>query len=255
MSLRDYVLRENESILKALEKIDQNKKGFLIIVDHTYRVIGTLTDGDLRRSFIKEMRITDSISTIYNKKFETLSIYDQFNWAIQLFKNPKIEFLPITDNSGKLVNLITKKNLHVLLLSDIEFDWLYPFVELDDFILEHEIYDRPWGFYKTTFLNSYSQSKILNVRPSQELSLQEHQKREEYWIVISGIGEVVIGTSKKKIEAGSFIFVPKGCKHKLKNISKEQALMVAEVQLGEYFGEDDIVRYDSVYSEKEDCER
>ncbi|PKM75453.1 MAG: mannose-1-phosphate guanylyltransferase [Firmicutes bacterium HGW-Firmicutes-17] len=254
MKLDDFVLFNGESILNALRKINKNEKGFLIIVDQFYNATGTLTDGDLRRAFLKYKTIEDSVDTIYNQDYESLVASDRFSRAIELFKNSQIEFLPIVDDTGKLINIITKKNMHVLLLGDIKFDWYYPFLELDDLVLEHEIYDRPWGFYKTTFLNSYSQSKILNVRPSQELSLQEHQMREEYWVVISGIGEVVIGTSKKRIEAGSFIFVPKGCKHKLKNISNEQALMVAEVQLGEYFGEDDIVRYDSVYSEKEDCE-
>ncbi|MGE4589821.1 MAG: cupin domain-containing protein [Acidaminococcaceae bacterium] len=254
MTLNDFVLYSGESILSALKKINLNKKGFLIMVDQFFKTVGTLTDGDLRRAFLKYKTIEDSVDTIYNQSYEFLTTRDKFRRAIELFKNSQIDFLPIVDDKGKLFNIITKKNMHVLLLGDIKFDWTYPFLELDDLVLEHEIYDRPWGFYKTTFLNSYSQSKILNVRPLQELSLQEHQKREEYWVVISGIGEVVIGTSKKRIEAGSFIFVPKGCKHKLKNISKDQALMVAEVQLGEYFGEDDIVRYDSVYSEKEDCE-
>lgn len=251
MKLDDFVLQNGESILTALRKINQNEKGFLIIVDPIYNVVGTLTDGDLRRAFLKLKRTEDSIDMIFNPEYEALTLSDEFSRAIELFKNSQIEFLPIVDETGKLINIITKKNMHVLLLGDIEFNWTYPFLELDDLVLEHEIYDRPWGFYKTTFLNSYSQSKILNVRPSQELSLQEHQKREEYWVVISGIGEVIIGTSHKKVEAGSFIFVPKGCKHKLRNVSKEKALMVAEVQLGEYFGEDDIVRYDSVYYEKE----
>lgn len=253
MNLDDFVLHEHETVFNALERIDLNRKGFLIIVGHNYKIMGTLTDGDLRRAFLKYNNIEVSLNSIYNKNYETLSINEQFSRAIELFKNSQIDFLPIVDDKGKLFNIITKKNMHVLLLGDIKFDWNYPFLELDDLVLEHEIYDRPWGFYKTTFLNSYSQSKILNVRPLQELSLQEHQKREEYWVVISGIGEVIIGASKKRIEAGSFIFVPKGCKHKLKNISNDQALMVAEVQLGEYFGEDDIIRYDCVYSEKGDC--
>lgn len=254
MKLNDFILFEEDTILSALTKIDLNRKGFLIIVNSVDEVVGTLTDGDLRRAFLKKMTIEDSIVSIYNKNYTTLSVLDKFSKAIEVFKESKIEFLPIVDENRCLFNLITKKNMHVLLLGDIEFDWSYSFIELDDYLLEHEIYDRTWGFYKTTFLNSYSQSKILNVRPAQELSLQEHQKREEYWVVISGIGEVIIGTSKKKIEAGSFIFIPKGCKHKLINSSKEQALMVAEVQLGEYFGEDDIIRYDSVYFEMKDGE-
>lgn len=247
MELNDFAICKNETIYHALDKINSNKKGFLIIVDHSFRVIGTLTDGDLRRAFLKQKTIEDSVDSIFNTNYESLTVREKFSRAIELFKNSQIEFLPITDETGVFINIITKNNMHVLLLGDIQFDWFYPFLDLDDLVLEHEIYDRPWGFYKTTFLNSYAQSKILNVRPLHELSLQEHHKREEYWVVISGFGEVVIGTSRKRVEAGSFVFIPKGCKHKLKNSSKELALMVAEVQLGEYFGEDDIIRYDNTY--------
>lgn len=145
------------------------------------------------------------------------------------------------------MNIITKKNMHVLLMEDIEFDNTYDFLSIDDTILEHEIYNRPWGLYKTTFLNLYSQSKIIKVNPLGELSLQEHKRREEYWIVINGVGEVVLGESIKNVSSGSFIYVPKGCKHKLINTSSEEFLMVAEVQLGDYFGEDDIIRYEDKY--------
>ncbi|WKY48559.1 CBS domain-containing protein [Eubacteriaceae bacterium ES3] len=247
MKLDNYILEEHENIEKALKKIDDNRKGFLVITDQSNKVLGTLTDGDLRRAFINGLTTVDKVCSIYNKNFKTLSNQDDFSKAIELFKKTRVEFLPIINKRGELINIITKKNMHVLLLGDIEFDWDFSFLDLDDLLLEHEIYDRPWGFYKTTFLNSYAQSKILNVKPLHELSLQEHQKREEYWVVISGTGEVIIGTSRKKIEAGSFIFIPKGCKHKLKNNSDQTALMVAEVQLGEYFGEDDIIRYDNTY--------
>ena len=101
------------------------------------------------------------------------------------------------------MNIITKKNMHVLLMEDIEFDNTYDFLSIDDTILEHEIYNRPWGLYKTTFLNLYSQSKIIKVNPLGELSLQEHKRREEYWIVINGVGEVVLGESIKNVSSGS----------------------------------------------------
>ena len=56
-----------------------------------------------------------------------------------------------------------------------------------------------------------------------------------------------MGESIKNVSSGSFIYVPKGCKHKLINTSSEEFLMVAEVQLGDYFGEDDIIRYEDKY--------
>ncbi|WP_242972885.1 phosphomannose isomerase type II C-terminal cupin domain [Anaeromicrobium sediminis] len=132
-------------------------------------------------------------------------------------------------------------------MKDIKFDLNYNFLSIDDSILENEIYNRPWGFYKTTFSNPYSQSKIIKINPLGELSLQEHKHREEHWIVIYDIGDVILGESKKKVSTGSYIFIPKGCKHKISNPSETKSLMIAEVQLGEYFGENDIIRYQDIY--------
>lgn len=245
--MNKFIITDNDSIMNSLKKIELNKKGFLIVVDLNQKVIGTLTDGDIRRAFIKGNNVDDTIGDIYSKDFKFLYENDDFSKVVKLFKSTKIDFLPIVDEDKILINVITKKNMHVLLMEDIEFDLRYDFLSLNDSILEHEIYDRPWGIYKTTFLNPYSQSKIIKVNPMGELSLQEHKQREEHWVIIYGEGEVILGESVKRISAGSYIFIPKGCKHKLINKSDAKPLMVAEVQLGEYFGEDDIIRYEDVY--------
>lgn len=247
MDLNCYSIGPSESILEALKKIDENKKGFLLVINEENFFMGTLTDGDIRRAFIKGIDINEKIDEIYNNQSEKIFSDEEFSKVIELFKNPRIKFLPIVDKKGILTNVITKSNMHVLLLEDIRFDLGYEFTKLDDSLLEHEIFNRPWGFYKTTFINDYSQSKIIKVNPKGVLSLQEHKRREEYWVVINGSGEVTVGESVKRVESGDFVYIPKGCKHRLENTSEIESLMIAEVQLGDYFGEDDIIRYDDVY--------
>ena len=242
-----FTIKPSSTLLDALKKIDKNKKGFLIVIDDDNKVIGTLTDGDLRRGFIDGQSINELVKNVFNKNFIQVCINENFGKIIEIFKNSKIQFLPIHDEDNILKNIITKKNVHALLLQNIKFDLNYDFLSIDDEIFEHEIYNRPWGCYKTTLLNPYSQSKIICVNPRGELSLQEHKRREEYWVIINGVGEVTIGESKKKVESGSFVYIPKGCKHRLVNTSDTLSLMVAEVQLGDYFGEDDILRYEDKY--------
>lgn len=247
MRLDIFTIKPSNTLMNALKKIDNNKKGFLIVIDEANKIIGTLTDGDLRRGFINGKNTNELVLNVYNKNFNKVGINDDFGKTIELFKNPKIKFLPIVNEDNTLRNIITKNNMHALLLEDVNFGLEYDFLSIDDEILEHEIYNRPWGFYKTTLLNPYSQSKIICVNPKGELSLQEHKRREEYWVIINGVGEVIIGESKKKVESGSFVYIPKGCKHRLINTSETFSLMVAEVQLGDYFGEDDIIRYEDIY--------
>lgn len=242
-----YSLYSNETLMDALHKIEGNKKGFLIIIDEQGCVVGTLTDGDARRALLLGKDLNSEIKDIYNRNFKYVFDTDDFGDIVEIFKSIKIDFLPILSHDMRLKNIITKKNMHILIMEDRKFDMNFDFLSLDDSLLEHEIYNRPWGIYKTTFLNHYAQSKIIKVVPLGELSLQEHKRREEHWVIINGYGEVVIGESIKQVTAGSYIFIPKGCKHKLINRSDTIDLMVAEVQIGDYFGEDDIIRYEDKY--------
>lgn len=247
MMIEKFTITEKEKIIDALQKIQSNKKGFLIVTDNNNILKGTLTDGDIRRAFIKKYTTENLIGEIYNKKEEYIFIYENFNRVIELFKSEKINFLPIVNEDKKLLNVITKRNLHILLMEDTKFDLNYNFLSINDNLLDHEIYNKPWGFYKTTFLNPYSQAKIIKINPKGELSLQEHKKREEHWIIICGEGLLTLDESKKQVKAGEYIYIPKGCKHKIINTSCNDSLMMAEIQLGSYFGEDDIVRYEDIY--------
>lgn len=67
----------------------------------------------------------------------------------------KIKFIPIVDDEGKLVNIITKSQMYALLLQDIHLDLSYDFSSLDTSVVDHEIFQRPWDYYKTTVLNDY----------------------------------------------------------------------------------------------------
>ena len=247
MQFELFTIEQSSAIVDALRLIDKNQSGFVLVWDKERKLLGTLTDGDIRRALIKGSSITDSIDGIYIDKYKYLKITDNIGDAIELFKNKTIKFLPIVDSEGVLVNVITKSQLHVVLLQDICADLSYDFASLDDSVVDYEIYQRPWGFYKTTILNEYFQSKVISVRPGQQLSLQSHNHREEHWIVAHGRGVVQIEKSEIRIESGSSLFIPKGARHRLTNTDSCENLIITEVQIGDYLGEDDIVRYEDNY--------
>lgn len=243
----DYVINKDSTILKTMDKINKNKKGFVIVVDEN-KVCGVLTDGDIRRELIKNENLNKNINNIYTKDFTYLTLNDGFKKVVEFFKDKNIKFLPILDNDKKLINIITKDNLHTLLLQNIEYTPLYDFDSLDDSVLEHEIYPRPWGFYKTVILNDFCQCKIITLKPNSSISLQKHSRREEHWIIVNGHGEAIIDSKKIKIKEGTHIHIPKNTIHRLINTSNSEFLILTEVQLGDYFGEDDIIRIDDEYN-------
>ncbi len=245
----NITIQHDETIKNVLQKLQENKKRFLICLDDSDLVVGVLTDGDVRRALLNNLTINDTINEVYNHIFRYLKIDSSFDEVCELFRSDKIDFLPIIDDSRKLVNVLTKKQFHILLLENIKFDLTYDFSKFDNTALEHEIYNRPWGFYKSTILSSHAQAKIITVFPDSELSLQEHKRREEHWVIIKGKGKVILGESLIDVYPGKYIYIPKGCKHQMINNSDENILF-SEVQLGDYFGEDDIIRYSDKYGRK-----
>ena len=217
MDFKNYTVTAEENMLDALIKIDANKQGFVIVVDAENRVQGVLTDGDVRRAIIKGATTVDTVEKIHTKNARTVSVSDGFEAVTELFKSESIKFLPIVDKEGKLINLITKSQMHALLLQDIHADLTFDFSSLDISVVDHEIFQRPWGYYKTTVLNDYFQAKIISVKPGGQLSLQSHNHREEHWIVVHGNGTVQLDQSVKPVSCGSTIFIPLGCKHRLTN--------------------------------------
>ena len=247
LTLKEFTIYENSRIIDSLKKIDANKQGFVIVVDVNDHVLGVLTDGDVRRGLIKGFTVDEQVSAFFTRNATTVRISEGLNLVTELFKNEKIKFIPIVNDEGKLINIITKNQMHALLLQDVHADLSYDFSSLDTSVVDHEIFQRPWGYYKTTVLNDYFQAKIISVKPGGQLSLQSHDHREEHWIVVHGNGTVQLDKSVLPVSCGSTIFIPLGCKHRLTNVDDKESLIITEVQIGDYFGEDDIIRYEDVY--------
>ena len=79
------------------------------------------------------------------------------------------------------------------------------------------------------------------------MSLQSHNHRSEHWIVVEGTAKVTIDDEVKLVSGGQSIYVPLGAKHRMENLGKLPMVLI-EVQIGTYLGEDDIIRYEDVYA-------
>lgn len=113
-------------------------------------------------------------------------------------------------------------------------------------VSQHTRVYRPWGFFETLHMAPGTQVKLIEVYPGAALSLQYHRKRAEHWVVVSGEASVARGEDHLVLKENESTFIPVGVKHRLENRT-DHALRIIEVQVGEYLGEDDIVRLEDRY--------
>lgn len=119
--------------------------------------------------------------------------------------------------------------------------------ELSNTKVEYYTEERPWGYF--TVLEdafTYKVKKIV-VSPRKRLSLQLHKHRAEQWTVVQGSPVLTCGTERKTFVVGDSLFIPKEAVHRIENDTDEDVAII-EVQIGEYLGEDDIVRLEDDYS-------
>jgi len=103
--------------------------------------------------------------------------------------------------------------------------------------------ERPWGSFTVLDEGRSYKVKRITVNAKKRLSLQEHKHRCEYWIIVDGDAVITIGDNQYLLKTGEMRFIPAGTKHRLGNPS-DKPLKVIEIQIGEYLGEDDIIRYE-----------
>jgi mannose-1-phosphate guanylyltransferase/mannose-6-phosphate isomerase len=105
---------------------------------------------------------------------------------------------------------------------------------------------RPWGHYHNLLERDDHKIKEIIVKPGARLSLQKHRRRAEHWTVVSGEALVTVGDQEIRLEPGASVDIPRGAVHRVMN-SGELPLVFVEVQMGDYFGEDDIIRLQDDY--------
>ena len=113
-----------------------------------------------------------------------------------------------------------------------------------------EYSERPWGSYTVLAEADTYKVKTIEVHPGQRLSYQRHAHRSEHWFVVEGQGAVTLDGTESSVKRGDTVDVAVGVAHRIHNTG-EEPLVFVEVQHGDYFGEDDIVRLDDDYGRQD----
>ncbi len=106
--------------------------------------------------------------------------------------------------------------------------------------------DRPWGSFFVLEDSTRAKVKRIVVNPGQRLSLQSHVHRDEHWVVVRGVARVTLDDDTGDFRYGDHIFVKRGTRHRIA-CQGDEPVEVIEVQIGDAFDEEDIVRYNDDY--------
>lgn len=110
---------------------------------------------------------------------------------------------------------------------------------------------RPWGIYESVLKGKDYHVKQLTVNPGAKISLQLHQYRSETWVVVAGKAKATVGNQEMELNVNQSVHIQMGEQHRVENIGTVP-LIIVETQIGEYLGEEDIVRLQDDYGRVED---
>ncbi len=246
-SLVAYIADAQEGPLEALKRFDSNQYPFLLITNGEGTLLGTLSEDDVRQALIAYSSFDFTLDEIKRQPVIVAHPKESIQEIISLFQNSTAQFVPIVNSSGKLLNCLTRDQFHTLVLESIPYHPWLDFFQLEKKKRQFNLAQRPWGFYKSLFVSEFTQTKIITVFPGQQLSLQKHHRREEHWTIASGQGIMTLNESCYSVSKGDNIFIGVGDIHRIRNDHPTENLVFIEVQLGDYFGEDDIVRLEDSY--------
>lgn len=110
-SYQNILLKKTSSIKEALTVINKGAIQIALVVDDKNKLLGTLTDGDIRRGLINDYQLTDSIEPLISKEPTVGNINDTKEKILNLAISKKLHQIPIIDNNGKLVGIEKVDNL------------------------------------------------------------------------------------------------------------------------------------------------
>ena len=106
--MKDITVQPDITIRQAMKALDKTAEKCLLVVDENRRLLGTFTDGDLRRSILAGAQFSEDISECYHKRPVTL-VEGHFNTeeAKQLLRGKKLDLIPVIDDEGTLIEYLT----------------------------------------------------------------------------------------------------------------------------------------------------
>ena len=105
IDIEDIIVNESTIIMDVLKIIDKSSKQLAIVVDKNNKLLGTISDGDIRRAILKSISLENTVKNIYFRTPTVANINDSRESIINICTSKKIHQIPIVDDNGNLVGL------------------------------------------------------------------------------------------------------------------------------------------------------
>lgn len=106
--------------------------------------------------------------------------------------------------------------------------------------------ERPWGGFLVLEDEATHKVKRIWIRPGHRLSYQKHRFRSEHWVIMEGESKVTLDGKEIFLKAGDCVDIPVGTAHRIENTGRGMLTLI-EVQRGENFSEEDVIRLEDDY--------
>ena len=131
------LISNTKTLVDVVRTIEKSSSGIALVINEGNKLVGTITDGDIRRALLKGANLNSPIIDHMNKNFKYISTNQKKSEAFELINRFGIRQVPVLDNSRKVTDIIIKDEIFkskritnpVLLMAGGKGKRLYPFTK------------------------------------------------------------------------------------------------------------------------------
>ena len=110
--MKDFLIKKNCTIIEALKQMSKSGEKSLIVVNNNNKLLGILSDGDLRRAILNKKKLTEKITKFYNASpFYLVENSYNLEEVKKRSLKEKIYFIPIISKDKTVINILTSRDL------------------------------------------------------------------------------------------------------------------------------------------------
>jgi len=102
---RSVLVKSDSNLENAIKKLDKSALQIILVIGKNNKLIGTVTDGDIRRGLLKGLNTKDKINSIINRKPITANIITSTNQIQKIMLKKQVRQIPILNNKGQVIDL------------------------------------------------------------------------------------------------------------------------------------------------------